>query len=140
MSDLTPAPQWLSHSQPYLAPYLSSKDLFRTCPPPSSYMFSLSALSQVKSQGQDISDTQAGFQTRLLDISGPRPEHVRMPDTPTARFPWGAIKVPPYLSSLVGHSFQLVNTLRYSLELSTSLLQASFKSKLPKRDLSPTLE
>jgi hypothetical protein len=30
--------------------------------------------------------------------------------------------------------------LRHSLEILTSLLQASFKSKLPKRDLSLTLE
>jgi hypothetical protein len=44
------------------------------------------------------------------------------------------------LSSPVGHSVQLANTLRHSLELQTSLLQASFKSKLPMRDLSLTLE
>jgi hypothetical protein len=47
---------------------------------------------------------------------------------------------PPHLSSPIGHSVQLANTLRHSLELPTSLLQASFKSKLPGRDLSLTLE
>jgi hypothetical protein len=39
-----------------------------------------------------------------------------------------------------GHSFSHCNTLRHSLELPTSLPQASFKSKLPMRDLSLTLE
>jgi hypothetical protein len=48
--------------------------------------------------------------------------------------------MPPRLSIRVGHSFQLTNTLRHSLELPTSLLQDSFKSKLPMRDLSLTLE
>jgi hypothetical protein len=52
----------------------------------------------------------------------------------------GAIKGPPRLSSMVGHSFHIKNTLKYSLDLSTSLLQASFKSKLSMRDLSLTLE
>jgi hypothetical protein len=47
---------------------------------------------------------------------------------------------PPCLSSPVGHSVQHGNTLRQSLELPTSLLQASFKSKLTRRDLSLTLE
>jgi hypothetical protein len=36
--------------------------------------------------------------------------------------------------------FYLANTLRHSLELPNSLCQASFKSKLLSRDLSPTLE
>jgi hypothetical protein len=44
----------------------------------------------------------------------------------------GDYKRPPRLSSTVGHLFHLANTLRYSLELPTSLLLASFKSKLPK--------
>jgi hypothetical protein len=37
----------------------------------------------------------------------------------------GAIKDPPHLSSMVGHSSHIANTLRHSLELPTSLLQAS---------------
>jgi hypothetical protein len=41
---------------------------------------------------------------------------------------------------MVGHSFHIANILRHSLELPTSLLQASFKSKLSRRDLSLTLE
>jgi hypothetical protein len=41
---------------------------------------------------------------------------------------------------MVGHLFHIVNTLRHSLKLLTSLLQDSFKSKLPRRDLSLTLE
>jgi hypothetical protein len=49
----------------------------------------------------------------------PRPGHVRVFDTPTARFS------SPRLSSTVGHSFHIANTLRHSLELPTSLLQAS---------------
>jgi hypothetical protein len=49
-------------------------------------------------------------------------------------------KRPPRLSSLVGHSFWLEYTLRHSLELQTSLPQAPFKSKLPRRDLSLTFE
>jgi hypothetical protein len=52
----------------------------------------------------------------------------------------GAIKDPSHLSSSVGHSFHLVNTLRHSIELPTSQLQESFKYKLPRRDLSLTLE
>jgi hypothetical protein len=72
-------------------------------------------------------------------MSDPRPGHARVSDTPTAKFPWGAIKGPSCLSSTVGHSFHLSNTLRHSLELPTSLLQASFKSKLPRRDLTSLL-
>jgi hypothetical protein len=44
------------------------------------------------------------------------------------------------LASMIGHSFHIANTLRHSLELPTSLLQASFKSKLSGRDLSLILE
>jgi hypothetical protein len=73
-------------------------------------------------------------------MSDPRPGHVRVSDTPTARFSLGAIKGLPHLSSTVDHSFYIANTLRRSLELPTSLLQASFKSKLPRRDLRLTLE
>jgi hypothetical protein len=73
----------------------------------------------------NISDPQAGFQRGLPDMSGPRPGYVRVSDTLTARFFWGAIKGPPHLSSTVGHSFHITNTLRHFLELSTSLIQAS---------------
>jgi hypothetical protein len=52
-------------------------------------------------------------------------EHVRVSDTPVARFSWGAIKDPPCLPSMAGHLFHIVNTLRHSLELPTSLLHAS---------------
>jgi hypothetical protein len=71
---------------------------------------------------------------------GPRPKHVQISDTPTGKFPWGAIKGLPRLFNLIGHPFYLANTLKHSLELPTLLLQASFKSKLPMRDLSLTLE
>jgi hypothetical protein len=57
-------------------------------------------------------------------MSDPRLRHVRVSDTTTARFSWGAIKVPPCLSSTVGHSFHIANPLRHSLELPT------FSSKL----------
>jgi hypothetical protein len=52
----------------------------------------------------------------------------------------GDYKRPPRLSSLVGHSFHLANNLRHSLDLPSSHLQVSFKSKLSERDLSLTLE
>jgi hypothetical protein len=49
-------------------------------------------------------------------------------------------KSPPRLSSTVGHSDHIVNTLKHSLELPTSLFQALFKSKHPMRDLKLTFE
>jgi hypothetical protein len=73
-------------------------------------------------------------------MSDLQPGHVRVSNTPNEQLPLRAIKGPPRRFNLVGHSFQLANTLRRSLELPTSLLQASFKSKLPRRDLSLTLE
>jgi hypothetical protein len=100
-------------------------------------MSGLSALSRVTPA---LSSFLAGFQRWCSDMSDPRSVHFRISDTPTARFPCGAIRGPPRLSIRVGHSVQLANTLRLSLELLTSLLQASFKSKLPRRDLSLTLE
>jgi hypothetical protein len=50
-----------------------------------------------------LSGLAAGFQRRWPDMSGPRPGHVRVSDTLTARFSWGAIKGPPCLSSTVDH-------------------------------------
>jgi hypothetical protein len=97
-------------------------------------------IPQWLSPGPNISGPQAGFQGGWLDISGPRPRHVRVSDTPMTRFPWGTIKGPPRLSSTVEHSFHIANTLRHSLELPASLLQASFKFNRPMRDLSLTLE
>jgi hypothetical protein len=44
------------------------------------------------------------------------------------------------LSSTVGHSFHITNTLRHSFELTTSLIQASLKSNLSRRDLTLTIE
>jgi hypothetical protein len=82
-------------------------------------------IPQQLSPGPDISGPQAGFQRGLPDMSDPWPRHVWVFDTPTARFSWGDIKVPPHLSSTVDHSFHIANTLRNSLELPTSLLQAS---------------
>jgi hypothetical protein len=96
-------------------------------------------IPQQLSPGSDISSPQARFQRGWSDMSDPRLRHVWVSDTPTARFSWG-YKMPPHLSSTIGHSFHIANTLRHSLELPTSLLQASFKSKLPRRDLSLTLE
>jgi hypothetical protein len=49
-------------------------------------------------------------------------------------------KRPTCLSSTVGYLFHIINSLRHSLELLMSLLQASFKFKLFRRDLSPTLQ
>jgi hypothetical protein len=73
-------------------------------------------------------------------MSGPWPGHVRVSDTPMAKLSWGAIKGPSCLSSTIGHSFHIINTLRHSFELSTSLLQDLFKFNLPRRDLRLTLE
>jgi hypothetical protein len=73
-------------------------------------------------------------------MSGLRPGHVLVSDTSMARFSWGAIKGPSCLSSTIGHSFHIANILRHSLKIPTSLLQASLKFKLPRRDLSLTLE
>jgi hypothetical protein len=92
-------------------------------------MFGLSVLSRVTLA---LSGFLAGFQRRWLDMSGFL--------TPQRLDFLGGYKRPPCLSSRVGHSVQLANILRHSHELPTSLLQASFKSKLPRRDLSFTLE
>jgi hypothetical protein len=89
-------------------------------------------IPQLLSPRPDISDSQAGFQRGWLDMSGFL--------TPQWLHSLGGYKRPPDLSSMVGHSFHIANTLRHYLELPTSLLQASFKSKLPRRDLSLTLE
>jgi hypothetical protein len=51
-------------------------------------------IPQRLSPGLHISDPQAGLQRGWPDMSGPRPEHVRVSDTPMARFSWGAIKGP----------------------------------------------
>jgi hypothetical protein len=73
-------------------------------------------------------------------MSGPRPGYVRVSDTPKARFSWRAIKGSTCLSSMVVHLVHIANTLRHCLELPTSHLQASFKSKHPRRDLWLTFE
>jgi hypothetical protein len=48
----------------------------------------------------NISGPQASFQRGWLDMSGPRHGHVRVSDTPTARFPQGGYKSPPPHASL----------------------------------------
>jgi hypothetical protein len=80
--DLT---QTCSVSQPYLV----SRDLTRTCPAPSPNMSILSTLSRVTPV---LSSFLVGLQRRWSDMSAPRPKHNRVFDTPTARFPWRAIK------------------------------------------------
>jgi hypothetical protein len=97
-------------------------------------------IPQQLSPGLDISGPQAGFQRGWPDMSDPRSGHVRVSDTPMARFSWRAIKGPPCIFSTVGHSFHIANTLRHSLELPTSLLQVSFKFKHHRRDLKLTFE
>jgi hypothetical protein len=99
-------------------------------------MSDLSALSRVTLA---LSGFLARFQRWLPDMSDPQHEHVRVSDTQWL-YSLGCYKRPPCLCSKVGHSVQLANILRHSLELPTSHLQASFKSKLPMRDLSLALE
>jgi hypothetical protein len=43
-------------------------------------------IPQQLSPGPDISGPQASFQTGWSDMSGPRPRHVWISDTPMARF------------------------------------------------------
>jgi hypothetical protein len=73
-------------------------------------------------------------------MSSPRPRHVQVSNSSNGQIPLGAIKGSPHLSFQVDHSFHLANILRHSLELQISLPQVSFRSKLPRRDLSLTLE
>jgi hypothetical protein len=96
-------------------------------------------IPQWLSPGPNISGPQARLQRGWSDMSDTWPGHVRVSDTTTHKFSWGAIKG-SCLSNTVGHSFYIANTLRHPLELPTSLLQAPFKSKLPMRDLGLTLE
>jgi hypothetical protein len=54
----------------------------------------LNPIPQQLSPEPDISGRQANFQRGWLDMSDPRPRHVRVSNTPTARFSCGAIKGP----------------------------------------------
>jgi hypothetical protein len=103
-------------------------------------MSSLLALSRVKSQGRDISSPQAGFQRWLPDLSGPRPGHVRISDTPTARFPWGTIKTLHASLAQKAMKWTWKHSQAFSIGLKTPLPQASLQSKLPRRDFSHTFE
>jgi hypothetical protein len=106
-------------SQPYLTPYTGSRELTRTCLAPSLAMSGLSAVSWVISA---LSGSLAGFQRRWPNMSGPDPD-ISGFLTPQWLDSLGGYKSPPpCLSSRIGHSFQLVNTLRHYLEIPTSLL------------------
>jgi hypothetical protein len=59
----------------------------------------------------------------------PRPGHVWVSNNLTGRFPLGGYKWPPCLSSPVGHSVQLANSLRYSF-LSSKPLSLKLHSNL----------
>jgi hypothetical protein len=132
MSDLTKFPQWLSPRPDISNPIARFQ---RGWPD----MSDLTKFPWRLSSRPVISGPQAGFQRGWSDMSGPWPRHIRVSDTQRLDSLEG-YKSPPRLSSSVGHSIHIANTLRHSIELPTSLLQASFKSKLPKRDLSLTLE
>jgi hypothetical protein len=108
------------------------RPLDRTCPTQPNFSAAKSQTGHIRSPSQVLE--------KLVEHVWPRPRHVRVSDTPTARFSWGAINGPPRLSSSEELSIHIANTLRHSLELPTSLLQALFKFKLPRRDLSLTLE
>jgi hypothetical protein len=88
-------------NQAYSTSYPGSKDLIQTCPAPSPDMFDLSALSRVTPV---LSDFLAELQRWWPDMSDPRPGHVRVFDSPTARFPCRTIKGPH--ASLAGLATQ----------------------------------
>jgi hypothetical protein len=102
-------------------------------------MSTLSALSRVKAQNRTCPVPWLGSREvgRTYLTSDPDMSESL---TPQRLDFLGDYKRLSWLSSQVGHSFHLTNTLKQSLELSTSLLQASLKSKFSKRDLSLTLE
>jgi hypothetical protein len=137
-----PIPQWLSLEPDTSGPQVRFQRHFSDMSDPQPGHVRPNPISQRLSPGPDISSPQAEFQRGWPDVSGLRPEHVRISDTPTARFSWGggAIKGLTCLSSTRGHPVHIANTLKHSLELPTSHLQASFKSKLSRRDLSLILE
>jgi hypothetical protein len=96
-------------------------------------------IPQWLSPGPNIFGPQATFQRGLTGMSSPP-----LPDpdmsgflTPERLYSLGST---PRLSRMADHLFHIANTLIYSLELPTSLLQASFISKLSRRDLRLTLE
>jgi hypothetical protein len=125
-------------NQAYPAPYPGYRDLIQTCPPPppSPNMSNLLALSRVI---QTYPTSQPGSRDGGRTYPAPYPDESGF-QTPQRLDFLGGYKRPLRLSSTVSHSFYLANTLRHSLELPTSLLQGSFKSKLSRRDLSLTLE
>jgi hypothetical protein len=57
MSSLALAPQWLSSTRPYPAPYLGSSKVFRTSAAPSPDISGFSALSRVKALEPDMSSS-----------------------------------------------------------------------------------
>jgi hypothetical protein len=90
-------------------------------------------IPQRLSPGPDISGPQAGFQRGWLDMSGfLTPQRLDSLG--------GAIKGLTCLSSTRGDPVHNANILKHSLELPISHLQALFKSKFSRRDLSLTLE
>jgi hypothetical protein len=132
MSGQTPAPQQLSPRRSYLSPYLGSREFSRTC-----------------SASQPYPRLSPQNQTYLIPRPGSREVGRTCPAPSLDMFgslipQWldslGGYKRPPCLSGLAGHSVELANTLRHSFEFQTSLPQASFKSKLPMRDLSLNLD
>jgi hypothetical protein len=122
MSDPAPAPQRLSPSQTYPArkpDYINSN---QTCPTPSLDMSGLSVLSQVKAHNRTpLPGSREVYRTC------PAPTRICLGLWhPNGQIPLGAIKDPPRLSSSIGHSVQLANTLRHSF-LSSNPLSISLK-------------
>jgi hypothetical protein len=128
-------------NQAYPASRTDSKGISQTCPAPSLDMsdqtqfLSDKVLDRTYPVPKPVSRVVCGTcPTPIPNKSGPRPGHVWVFDTPMARFSWGAIKGPHTSLAWLATHFTL-QTL-----WDTLLSSQPLSSKLPRRDLSLTLE
>jgi hypothetical protein len=159
MSGLQPrhvlATQFFSALRTYPGPLPNSNKDYRTCPARPFFAAVKSPIRHVRLANRVILNLTGHIWSRYRTCPVPKlgsrdgfstcptPDigHVRFSDTPTSRFLLGAIKGPPHpqlgwpLSSL---EYNLNQSFLSSKPLSHS--QASLQYKLPKRDLSHSLE